>query len=219
MKIVKALFPILLFSRRRFHASRSADGYSHYSPRGTFEHGFRTQDGAALPRSAILRPFRPLGRVLRAFLIFYLVHAASFAAVDHTAPDIYTPSEKTRLISSKSLNDRIRVYDAAFVRIWKEMEKDIRTDRVDAAARTLNNWSALLNKSLSDIEVNVNPKKKPKRLKQYEIHLRQAINGFRSLLLQSPVELHDAIIYFGEQLEDTRRKFINIIFNLHSDIS
>ena len=147
-------------------------------------------------------------------LLFSLFQAAAFADADNAAPEIYTPSEKKRLTSSKSLDDRIRVYDAAFERIRKELEKNIREDRFDAAARMLHDWSALLNESLADIEANADPKKKSNRLKQYEIHLRQAINGLRALRLRSPVELHDAFIFFEEQSEEIRRKFMNILFGL-----
>ena len=147
-------------------------------------------------------------------MLFSLFQTAFFAAADIEAPDIYTPSEKKRLTSSKSPDDRIRVYDTAFERIRKELEKDIREDRFDAAAQTLLTWAALLRKSLADIEANVDPKKKSNRLRQYEIRLRQAINGLSSLRLRLPAELHDAFISFEEQSEETRRKFMNILFGL-----
>ena len=142
-----------------------------------------------------------------------MLHGASIAVADNAAPDIYTPSEKKRMTSSKSLDERIRVYDATFERIRKELEKYIHEDRFDETARTLHNWSTLLKESLFDIEANVNKKKKSNRLKQYEIHLRQAVNGLRTLRLLTPVELHDAVISFEEQLEETRRKFMNILFS------
>jgi len=128
------------------------------------------------------------------------------------APEIYTPSEKKRLASCKSINDRIKVYDAAFERFRKEIEKDIRDDRFDDAALTLQTWAALLSESLADIEVNTNPNKKPGKLRQYEIHLRQAIRGLRNLRVRSPMELYDALISFEDQAEETRRKFMSILF-------
>ena len=153
-------------------------------------------------------------KALFPFLLLFMFQAAVYAAADNAAPEIYTPSEKKRLTSSKSLDDRIRVYDTAFERIRKELEKDIREARFDAAARMLHNWSALLNESLADIEANANPKKKSNRLKQYEIHLRRAINGLSALRLRSPAELYDAFISFEEQSEEIRRKFMNILFGL-----
>ena len=129
-------------------------------------------------------------------------------------PEIYTPSEKRRLDSAKSLDDRIRVYDTAFQRIRKEMERDIREDRFEDAARTLSAWSALLSESLADIEKNSDPKRRSGRLRQYEINLRQTIGGMRSLSIRTPMELYDALESFSEQAEEARRKFMNILFNM-----
>ena len=143
------------------------------------------------------------------FLFFSIFQAAAFA---DGASEIYTPSEKKRLTSANSLDDRIRVYDTAFERIRKEIEEEIREDRFDEAARKLSVWAALLSESLADIEKNVNPRKKSGRLKQYEIHLRQAINGLRTLRMRSPMELYDALILFEEKAEETRRKFMDILF-------
>jgi len=139
----------------------------------------------------------------------FILQTAAFA---DDATEFYTLSEKKRLVSAKSLDNRIRVYDTAFERIRKEIEKDIREDRFDDAARTLSTWSALLSESLADIEKNTNPKKKSGRLRQYEIHLRRAINGLRSLRLRAPMELYDAFISFEDQAEETRRKFMDILF-------
>ena len=146
-------------------------------------------------------------------LLFYFLQTVAFAAADKAAPEIYTPSERNRLTSAKSLDDRIRVYGAAFERIRKEIEKDIRDERFEDAARTLSSWSALLSESLADIEATANPGRMSNRLRQYEINLRQALDGLRTLRLRVPVELHDAFISFSEQAEETRRKFINILFN------
>lgn len=128
--------------------------------------------------------------------------------------EIYTPSEKKRMVTSKSLNDRVKVYDAAFDRIRKEMEKYIRDDRFDDAALTLKKWAALLSESHADIEEKINPKKKPGKLRQYEIHLRQAIRGLRNMRMRSPIELYDALISFENQAEETRRKFIVFVFDM-----
>ena len=144
-------------------------------------------------------------------LFIFQMQAASFAG---DVTEIYTSSEKKRLASAKSLDNRIRVYDTAFERIRKEIEKDVREDRFDDAARRLSSWSALLSESLADIEKNVNPKKKSGRLRQYEIRLRRAINGLRTLRRHAPIELYDAFISFEEQMEETRRKFIDILFAL-----
>ena len=145
-------------------------------------------------------------------LLFFFFQATAFSA---GAPEIYTPSEKKRLTSAKSLDNRIRVYDAAFERIRKELEKDMREDRFDDAARKLSNWSVLLSESLADIEANSNPKRRSNRLRQYETHLRQAVNGMRSISMRAPTtELYGAFVSFMEQAEETRRKFMNIIFNM-----
>jgi len=148
-------------------------------------------------------------RTLLPILLFLLFQTAAFAA---DAPEIYAPSEKKRLASSKSLDNRIRVYDTAFERIRKEVENDIRDERFENAARTLGVWSALLSESLADIEANINPRKKSGRLRQYEIHLRQAISGMRTLRMRSPAELYDALVSFEEQAEETRSKFMLLLF-------
>jgi len=151
--------------------------------------------------------------LLLLLLSFFQAQAASFAGGE---PEIYAPSEKKRLASAKSPDDRIRVYDTAFERIRKDMEKDVREDRFDDAARTLSSWSSVLSESLADVEKNLNPKKKSAGLKQYEIHLRKAINGLRALRMNTPLELYDAIVSFEAQAEETRRKFMNILFDMEN---
>ena len=148
-------------------------------------------------------------------LLFFFFPAASFA---DGATEIYTPAEKKRLASAKSLDNRIKVYDTAFVRIRKQIEKDVREDRFKDAARTLSGWSALLSESLTDIEKNVNLKKKSGRLRQYEIHLRQAISGLRDLRQRAPMELYDAVISFEDKAEETRNKFMSILFNPDTEV-
>jgi len=148
---------------------------------------------------------RPVFPIL--LLSFFLT-----AAFAEDAPEIYATSEKNRLASSKSLDDRIRVYDTAFERIRKEMEKHIREGRFEDASRALPAWSALLSESLADINKNMNPKKKSNRLKQYEIHLRRAVNGMRAFRMRAPMGLYDALVSFEEKAEETRRKFMGFLF-------
>jgi len=152
--------------------------------------------------------------VKEAFSLLLFVFFLQAAALADGAPEIYTPAEKKRLTSAKSLDDRIRVYDSAFERIRKEIEKDIRENRFEDAARALSNWSALLGESLADIGQNTNPKKKSNRLRQYEINLRQAISGLRTLRSRATMDLYDSFTAFGEQAEETRRKFMDILFGL-----
>ena len=153
-------------------------------------------------------------RMLSFLLLLSFFYTAAFAGGSDGAPDIYTPSEKKRLTSTKSLNTRVKVYDKAFERIRKRFEKDMREDRFGDAAGTLANWSALLKESLADITANVSAKKKPGRLKKYEIHVRQAIYGLRDFRSRAPGDLHDALGIFADQAEDVRRKFVDIFFNL-----
>ena len=148
-------------------------------------------------------------RILLTVLLLSFFLTAAFA---EDAVEVYVPSEKNRLASSKSLDDRIRIYDTAFERIRKEMEKHIREDRFEDAARALSAWSALLSESLADIEKFVNTKKQSGRLRQYEISLRQAINGIHAFRMHVPIELYDALVLFEYQAENTRRKFIDFLF-------
>jgi hypothetical protein len=152
--------------------------------------------------------------MIRALFHVLLLSLALQAAFAGGAPEIYTPSEKKRLESAKTLDDRIRVYDTAFARTLKEIEKNIREDRFENASRTLSAWPALLSESLQDIEKNINPKKKPGRLKRYEIHLRQAIGEMRDLRMYAPIDLYDAIISCEKQAEETRQKFMTFLFNI-----
>ena len=151
-------------------------------------------------------------RILFPVILLSLFLTAAFADVDLPPTEIYAPSEKNRLASAKSLDDRIKVYESAFERIRKEMEKHIREDRFEDAARALSAWSALLSESLDDIEKNINTKKKSGRLRRYEIRLRQAVNGMRAFRMHTPMELYDALVSFEAQAEDTRRKFMNFLF-------
>ena len=139
----------------------------------------------------------------------------SFAADNTGAPEIYKPSEKKIITSSKSLNDRIKVYDKVFERLRKEIEKDIHEERFDAALRKSYGWLALLKESRADIEANSNPKKKSGKLRKYEIHLRQSVHGLRGFRAYLPEELRNSLDRFVEQAEEARHKFMDIIFHIN----
>ena len=143
------------------------------------------------------------------FLLFSFISV--IVAEGGDTPEMYTSSEKKQL-ASKTLNNRVKVYNAAFERIWKKMNNDMIEERFGDAARTLSAGSAILAESLADIELNANLEKKPGKLKTYEINMRKVVNELRSLRLRGPAELQDSFAAFMEQTESTRRRLMDIIF-------
>jgi len=146
-------------------------------------------------------------RIALSILLFSFSQAAAFAS-----PEKYTPSEKTRLASVKSLDGRIKVYAAASERIHKNLRENIRNREFAAAPDTLAAWAELLLESRQDIENNSKPRSKSQKLIRYEIHLRQAIGEIRGARLRAPFEQKDDFDEFLEQAENTRKKFIEILF-------
>lgn len=126
--------------------------------------------------------------------------------------DMFIPKEQADLTSAKSLDDRIKVYEAASKRIHKTLREAARQYNSESVPGILKTWVSLLAGSLEDIAANSKSKKKSKKLIKYEIQVRKSINDIMDLKIKAPLQHQDAYDACITQAEAIRKKFVDILF-------
>ncbi len=147
--------------------------------------------------------------------LFALVLAFSLQAGEVPPPasiNIFSPAEKAQIESANNVERRIRVYESASRRIQQTLEAASAKDDFQAVPENLKLWTALLSKSLEDIEINLNEKKKSRALISYEIHVRKSIANTENLKIKAPVDQQDLFDSCISQAEAVHKKFVEILF-------
>jgi hypothetical protein len=145
------------------------------------------------------------------FLILNLL--VQIAGTAPTAIEAFTPEEKSQLsLSAKSLNNRIKIYDEASLRIQRDLEETIKREQYETVPDVLTAWVSLLQTSISDIEADSKANKKSKQFRKFEIHIRKTIKDLPDIKLKVPFEQHDAFDSCIAKAEIIRKKMIDILF-------
>jgi hypothetical protein len=126
--------------------------------------------------------------------------------------DILNFKEKAKLDEAHNANDRIKVYRSASERIQQTLEDQMKINDFEAVPGILRMWTRLLDLSLEDINSSLQPKKKPKNLKKFEIHLRKAIKDLQSEKIKAPVAQQEDFDAFLARAESVRNRFVEILF-------
>jgi hypothetical protein len=132
------------------------------------------------------------------------------------ADDIFSPAEIGQLQKGNSVEHRIKIYQAASVRIQKSLQQSVAKEEFKIVPDTLKTWTLLLAKSLEDIEANLKAKNKPPSLINYEIHVRKAIGNTKGYKIKAPADQQDAFDSHIAQAESVHKKFVEILFRLKS---
>jgi hypothetical protein len=130
--------------------------------------------------------------------------------------DIFSPEEIRQLQKGDSVENRIKIYQAASVRIQKNLQQSVAKEEFKMVPDTLKTWTLLLAKSLEDIETNLKAQKKPRSLINYEIHVRKAIVNTKGHKIKAPADQQDAFNSGIAQAESVHKKFVEILFQLKS---
>ncbi|MDR1728508.1 MAG: hypothetical protein LBT74_11405 [Acidobacteriota bacterium] len=167
--------------------------------------------------------------MLRTVLSFALLCAFLPVAGAPAAPsEKYTAAEKAALagagaaLSVKAVEGRIKVYDAALARLAQEVRERFR-EGDDALAAALGNVASLLDESLADIDAvdaaldaaggaGRGALGRSRRFIRYEISLRRTLKEFHGLRAKVPEGSLDAFQRLLEQMERTRQRFMDILF-------
>jgi hypothetical protein len=126
--------------------------------------------------------------------------------------EIFNSTEKAQMAKAADIEQRIKVYEAASKRIQQSLETAVSKDDFQSVPDNLKLWTALLSKSLEDIEANLKTKKKSKALKNYEIQLRKSIGNTGNYKIRAPVEQQDIFDSSLAQAETIRKRFVEIFF-------
>jgi hypothetical protein len=132
------------------------------------------------------------------------------------ADAIFSPAEIDQLQKGDSVEHRIKIYQAASVRIQKSLQQSVDKEEFKTVPDTLETWTLLLAKSLEDIEMNLKAKNKPRSLINYEIQARKAIGNMKGYKIKAPADQQDAFNSCIVQAESVHKKFVEILFKLKS---
>jgi hypothetical protein len=145
-------------------------------------------------------------------IVLVLMMLIQAGDVSTAADDILVSAEQAKMAAAKSIDQRIKIYESASKRIQSQLQGAISNNEFEAVPGILSLWTSLLNKSIEDIEVALKPKKKPKSLKKYEIHLRKAIKDTQDYRKRAPFDQEDAFDACLVRAETIRKRFVEILF-------
>ncbi len=145
-------------------------------------------------------------------LILILCLLIQSGSVPSFSDDIFSPKEKTKLEKASSVKGRIKIYRTASIRIQKSIHEAVKDETFGTIPDNLKLWTSLLSQSLIDIETNLQSKKKPRELIQYEIQVRKAIAALQDDQIKAPLNQHDQFESCIAQAEEIRKRFVEILF-------
>ncbi len=145
-------------------------------------------------------------------LTFVLISLFQTGEAPSAVGEIFNSTEKAQMEKAENIERRIKIYEAASKRIQQNLEAAVSKDDFDSVPDTLKLWTALLTKSLEDIEANLKTKKKSKALKDYEIQVRKSIGNTGNYKIRAPVEQQDIFDSSLAQAETVRKRFVEILF-------
>jgi hypothetical protein len=129
-----------------------------------------------------------------------------------TQNDVLTPAEREQLQGETKIDRRIKIYEAASVRLHKALGEAVAKGDFQSVPETLKSWTSLLAISLKDIEASAGQKKRPKSLIRYEIQVRKAISDMQDYKVRAPIEQQDTFDSCLSQAEAIRKQFVEILF-------
>jgi hypothetical protein len=144
------------------------------------------------------------------FLALSLLFQAAAGPPDMS--NILNPAEQAQMSAAQKVEDRIKVYLNASIRIQRSLHETVTKKEYETTPNTLQLWGSLLSKSLEDIEANLKTKKKSKALIRYEIQVRKALVDLRNSKVNAPYEQQDAFDDCITRAESIRKKFVEILF-------
>jgi hypothetical protein len=153
--------------------------------------------------------------LLGSFVLFLNVLCQT-GSVPADGDAIFSPAEQARLKIENSVERRIKIYQAASVRIQRDLQLSVAKDDYATVSAALKVWVSLLAKSLEDVENNLQSKKKPRSLINYEIHVRKTIGDVQSYKIKAPADQQDSFDSCITQAESIRKKLVEILFKLKS---
>jgi hypothetical protein len=148
--------------------------------------------------------------------IWLLISGLVFLFQPGSAPpatgNLFSPAEQAQLEKASNVEGRIKVYTAASKRIQHSLETAVGKDNFETVPDDLKLWTALLSKSLEDIEANLQTKKKSRALINYEIQVRKSISQTESFKIRAPIEQQDLFESCLSDAAKVRKKFVDILF-------
>lgn len=124
----------------------------------------------------------------------------------------FSVSERAQLEREKKIDGRVKVYDRASQRYLKAVKARIKDEDLGGLKAELEGWRGVLEEALGDVEASVQPGKKQKPLRQFEIRLRKAIAELEGLKTTSGVEAFDLLHSWSARAEEIRSRFVDILF-------
>jgi hypothetical protein len=125
---------------------------------------------------------------------------------------ILIPKEKEKFAKAVNVEQRIKVYESATVRIHQTLHKMAAEGSYTKISESMRVWNTLLAGSLQDIEANLKTKKKSRPLIRYEIQVRKLLKEAEGVKNSMPAEEEEMFKSLLAQAEVIRKRFMAIIF-------
>ena len=148
----------------------------------------------------------------RILIVSVMVVLCCPVATVSLAQAFLTAAEKSALEKEKKIDNRIKVYQAASVRLSRLMQGALQEHDFARLEQGSENWVKLLSASLEDIEGNVNRKKKSRALINFEIHLRRTILDLKNVKFRLPADQEDRFDSWLDRAEEAHKKIVAILF-------
>ena len=148
----------------------------------------------------------------RILIVSVMVVLCCPVATVSLAQAFLTAAEKSALEKEKKIDNRIKVYQAASVRLSRLMQGALQEHDFARLEQGSENWVKLLSASLEDIEGNVNRKKKSRALINFEIHLRRTILDLKNFKFRLPADQEDRFDSWLDRAEEAHKKIVAILF-------
>lgn len=143
-------------------------------------------------------------------LIFGLMMQAS--SLPPSADDGLTAVEKEQLQREMKIDNRIKIYESATIRMFKTLKAAVLKDDFQPVPATLEAFTTLLDLAANDIDRNESRKRKSRALIRYEIQLRKIISDVQGFKIRAPVDQQDAFDAWLNRAEEIKKKLVDIIF-------
>ncbi len=125
---------------------------------------------------------------------------------------LFTPEERSRLERERDVVDRMDTYRKVCQRYVQRIGQDIRQSDYQRLAETLDLYIDLINKVAAELDAF--PFKKGKKLKRFEITMRENLDSLQNWHKIAPLELSERLGRAVELTENLRRQSMGLVLQL-----
>lgn len=128
---------------------------------------------------------------------------------------LFTPEERSRLERERDVVDRMDTYRKVCERYVQQIGQHLRQNDYQRLAETLDLYIDLLGKVAAELDAF--PFKKGKKLKRFEITMRENLDSLQNWHKVAPLELNERFSKAVELTGTLRKQSIDLVLQLRDD--